>query len=197
MACQAVRRIVVIPVALNAEAHPELVHQVHAVHLGDISMASSAVEAGPNVCLVIKEDEVGQVVDPSPGHRPAIIIIARQRRDLWMIHNDAAVTEHASFNRRHACVSTFDRPAMTHQATDLLVGNVDAMAEGDWLHRAKLRRKVIVIAQHHHRCQQHHRQRDPTRQPPVRRRKRTRKTAVIRRRGMCGHVLFTFTFILS
>ena len=106
---------------------------------------TAAVHLPPDMGLVIEIDEIRQVVHPDPFHRFAAVIVPAQFPDFRMGDDDPFVAEHAGFQRRHAGAAGCWRPGMAHEATDLLVARVHAVAERDRLRRADPVRIVEIV----------------------------------------------------
>ncbi len=69
MAHETIVRGVVVAMALDAEAHCELLRQDDAIHGFDVPVARAAVDAGFRCMLVNEMSEVRQIGDPHPPDR--------------------------------------------------------------------------------------------------------------------------------
>ena len=80
-----------------------------------------------------EKDKIGQISDPHPFHRNALIIMLAKLGDLRMMNNYFAVAEHARFKRRYSGVVGIDSPGMAEKTAYLFISCVNTMAEWDRL----------------------------------------------------------------
>ena len=99
-------------------------------------MASSAIETGTYMPLVIKKRKLAQPVNTLPRNRFTLVIIAPQFFYFRMGDNDPLVAQHARFHRRHTRPLGVQRTWMTEQATEMFRGNMESVTERDGLFNA-------------------------------------------------------------
>src|SRR5437899_10172677 len=109
-------------VAVDAEAHVDLMHRLYPFHRLDRSMTSLASEAGIDVRTMGKADEVGQRIDPVPANfEIGLGVIGpgtshRHQSTAFL----AAVASHTALHRRDARCRGTPRILMAILAGDLI-----------------------------------------------------------------------------
>ncbi len=100
MTREAIMRGIVLPVALDAEAHGELRRQDDPVHRFDVAVALAAIDARGNVHAVVEVGEVREIRDAHPPNRLPLLVVLTNLLDLGVMNDDPAVAQHARLDRR-------------------------------------------------------------------------------------------------
>jgi hypothetical protein len=128
-----------LSVALDAESHlVKVYHGLDAVHVGNVAVAPATVKTGPDVHRMVKIYKLAQSIDAHPRHRIPVIVILRQLFDLGMMDDDPFMAQHARLDGRHSRPGRMQGARVTEHATEILGGDMKAVAEGDGLFRADL-----------------------------------------------------------
>jgi hypothetical protein len=85
MASVAVYAYLVLIMAINTEAHTELIDLPDSVHMPDISMASAAVDISCQMNLMLEVNKIGDSVHSHPGNTFSPIVVVKYLVDRWKL----------------------------------------------------------------------------------------------------------------
>src|SRR5581483_1627005 len=122
-------------VAVDAEAHVDLVHRLHSIHRLHQAVTGLAGQPGVDMRAMGETHEIGQGIDPVPANlkRRLGIVGPRPSYRQQAASLLAAVASHAALDGRRARGLRAPRVLMAVLAGDLVDAGVDAVAERDRL----------------------------------------------------------------
>ncbi len=135
-------RIVVGQILLMAFETPAHLHPVltpHIISVLDFPVAFLTFKPGGNVPAVIKEDEVGKVMDLVPTDGSLLIPVFEQGRDsrfqfaLFILWLDLKVAVHTRRHGRYRGKCTRPCPRVAIEAIDLELAGVKLVTKRNWL----------------------------------------------------------------
>jgi hypothetical protein len=149
MAHPAIVRDLGVPVALHAKAHLKRFFHYDSVHLGDVAVTFSAIDARLYMRLMTEISKLLQNVNTDPFDRDLIIIMFPQLGDLRIMYDYLAVAKHTGLKRRNSRDIRINSPRMTKDAAYPFFRSVDAMTERYRLLGADAAIKPEGIRQNH------------------------------------------------
>jgi hypothetical protein len=137
MACQAVRQVGnlifgLLQMAIQTPAHVHLHYWSCDRHATDVTMASFAIDACPQVGLMTEVDEVGLLIYAVPRNWLAAFPITRQSLNCLDVGGDDGMAAHAFLHGGYASHIRAQRAGMAEQTLQTGL-NVNSVAVGDWL----------------------------------------------------------------
>jgi hypothetical protein len=135
MTREAVMTCLVIPMALDAEPHFQFLIQNDPVHQGNIPVAFAAVNSPMDMDRMVEIIEIGQSINSLPDDRLPLKKMFPQFLDRRICHNDTMMAQHACLEGRNSRPGRTHSFRVTYKTAQLLLRNVNAMAEGDRLFR--------------------------------------------------------------
>ena len=136
---EAVRRGVILPVAVHAIPHLQVSHLLHHLHTADVTVARGAVNAGAYVGFVEELDVVGNAVDSFPLDGLIILKVISEKFKFFALGKyelfvtQVFVAEDALFHGGYASRATGVDGAVTEHALDADFFDVNVVGEVDWL----------------------------------------------------------------
>ena len=82
---------IVIPVTLQTKAHIKVESPFYPIHLLNITVAPTAIDAAIQVHCVVEDDKIGVIVHPHPFHRSIFIIVIPEFLHMRMTDDNMLV----------------------------------------------------------------------------------------------------------